>query len=153
MLFKGKWRGDSNEQWRVYKGILPMVGMAHGNSGMLMPILKLWKITQKEKYEQLAEKVWTYENYLYDSETQNWKDMRAKEEEIVGIGAMDWCHGASEILGEHTLVCKSDWNYDIKLLHQEKLNPGLCFRDGVYKKVWVFIIHGKRKHLKDNALC
>ena len=84
--------------WQVEDEILPMSGMAYGNSGMLMSILKLWKITQKEKYEQLAEQVWTYENYLYDSEKQNWKDMRAKEDEIVGVGAMAWCHGAREIL-------------------------------------------------------
>lgn len=171
--------------WEVEEGIPPMAGMAHGNSGMLMPILKLWKITQKEKYEQLAEKVWTYENDLYDSETQNWKDMRAKENEIVGVGAMAWCHGApgillsrililqflddakwkkriwddierayavttqnwrrdswcichgnfgnysilsmgSKMLEKRNLDCKSDLlDYDIKLLHQEKLNPGL----------------------------
>lgn len=171
--------------WEVEEGIPPMAGMAHGNSGMLMPILKLWKITQKEKYEQLAEKVWTYENDLYDSETQNWKDMRAKENEIVGVGAMAWCHGAPGILLSRILILqflddakwkkriwddierayavttqnwrrdswcichgnlgnygilsmaseileKPNWecvenlrDVDIRLLHQEKLNPGI----------------------------
>lgn len=171
--------------WNVEEGIPPMAGMAHGNSGILIPILKLWEITQKEKYEQLAEKVWKYENYLYDPEIKNWKDMRAKKNEIIGVGAMAWCHGTPGILLSRILILeflddakwkkrlrddiekaytamKPNWyrdswcichgnfgnysiiemasktlekntqdsamdlvDYDIKLLHQEKLNPGL----------------------------
>ena len=60
-----------------------MAGMAHGNSGILMPVLKLWEITKKEKYEILANEIWKYEDSLYDLEQKNWKDMRENEGEKI----------------------------------------------------------------------
>lgn len=73
-----------------------MGGMAHGNAGILMPVLYLWELTKKKEYEILAEQIWKYEDSLYQERTGNWIDVRAKggtEEDAVA-----WCHGAAGIL-------------------------------------------------------
>ena len=76
----------------------PMAGAAHGNGGILMAFLHLWHLTSKYKYEQLAEKVWAYEESLYNPEINNWMDVRTGKQNIDDIGAMAWCHGAPGIL-------------------------------------------------------
>lgn len=82
--------------WKVKEGILPMSGMAHGNAGILMPIFALWKQTENEIYEKMAEQIWQYEDTLYDENIKNWRDVR--ESNIDSIGSVAWCHGAGGIL-------------------------------------------------------
>lgn len=76
----------------------PMAGAAHGNGGILIAFLHLWHLTSKDKYEQLAEKIWAYEESLYNPEINNWMDVRTGQQKIDDIGAMAWCHGAPGIL-------------------------------------------------------
>lgn len=90
--------------WRIEEGTAPMAGMAHGNSGILMPIITLWARTKKEKYRELAEEVWEYEESLYDARINNWLDIRANEISGDESGAVAWCHGAGGILLSR-LVC------------------------------------------------
>lgn len=84
--------------WVIDSETLPMSGMAHGNSGFLMPVIKLWKLTEDKKYEVLAEHIWEYEESLYDEQINNWIDMRFKDRESDDIGSMGWCHGAPGIV-------------------------------------------------------
>ena len=73
-----------------------MGGMAHGNAGILMPVIYLWELTKKKEYEILAEQIWKYEDSLYQERTGNWIDVRAKGE--MEEDAVAWCHGAAGIL-------------------------------------------------------
>lgn len=84
--------------WTVKADILPMSGMAHGNAGMMMPVMLLWKITGNKKYEALAEEIWQYEEFLYDEKKNNWLDVREEKEMEEDIGPVAWCHGAGGIL-------------------------------------------------------
>lgn len=52
--------------WRIVDDLPPMSGMAHGNAGILMPVIELWKETRKKKYKEMAEEIWQYEESLYD---------------------------------------------------------------------------------------
>lgn len=86
--------------WSTDKDIPPMGGMAHGNAGIIMPVMQLWRLTGKEEYERLAEEIWQYENFLYDPGIKNWMDIRGKDmvSDSGEIGAVAWCHGAAGIL-------------------------------------------------------
>ena len=84
--------------WTTEEGLPPMAGAAHGNGGIMIAFLHLWYLTSKDKYERLAEKIWEYEAALYNPEINNWLDVRSEQQEIDGIGAMAWCHGAPGIL-------------------------------------------------------
>ncbi|WP_405121550.1 type 2 lanthipeptide synthetase LanM [Sellimonas caecigallum] len=82
--------------WNVENQSNAMGGMAHGNAGILMPVIYLWELTKKKEYEILAEQIWKYEDSLYQERTGNWIDVRAKGE--MEEDAVAWCHGAAGIL-------------------------------------------------------
>lgn len=84
--------------WKIEKELAPMAGMAHGNSGIMLPIATLWKITGKEKYGRMLKEIWLYEEALYDKESNNWLDIRQKKAGKDEIGAVAWCHGVGGIL-------------------------------------------------------
>ena len=84
--------------WRIVDDLPPMSGMAHGNAGILMPVIELWKETRKKKYKEMAEEIWQYEESLYDVNIQNWLDVRCGSSDEEQIGAVAWCHGAGGIL-------------------------------------------------------
>lgn len=84
--------------WITDPDVPPMSGMAHGNAGILMPVLTLWKCTGDRKYEVLAEHIWEYENFLYNPKNKNWDDLRVGREAQDEIGAVSWCHGAPGIM-------------------------------------------------------
>lgn len=98
MLEKSAKKQECGIGWITEEGIPPMAGAAHGNSGILMAFLHLWQVTSKDKYEQLAEKIWSYEESLYNPEINNWMDVRLGKQKVDDIGAMAWCHGAPGIL-------------------------------------------------------
>lgn len=82
--------------WNPESVDVPIGGMAHGNAGILMPVLVLWELTKKKEYGWLAEKIWEYEESLYREETGNWMDIRDHSDE--GEDTVAWCHGAAGIL-------------------------------------------------------
>mgnify|MGYP000096170679 FL=1 len=76
---------------RIVDDLPPMSGMAHGNAGILMPVIELWKETRKKKYKEMAEEIWQYEESLYDVNIQNWLDVRCGSSDEEQIGAVAWC--------------------------------------------------------------
>ena len=84
--------------WITEKGTPPMAGMAHGNSGVLMPVIALWRETGIEKYKKLAEHIWAYEESLYRPKINNWADVRGEGADQIPIDTVAWCHGAAGVL-------------------------------------------------------
>ena len=87
---------DCGIGWKLETGENPVGGMAHGNAGILMPVLELWELTKKQEYEILAQKIREYEESLYDEKRGNWIDRGQDQEE--GEDTVAWCHGAAGIL-------------------------------------------------------
>ena len=87
---------DCGIGWKLETGENPVSGMAHGNAGILMPVLELWELTKKQEYEILAQKIREYEESLYDEKRGNWIDRGQDQEE--GEDTVAWCHGAAGIL-------------------------------------------------------
>lgn len=150
--------------WTIEKGTPPMAGMAHGNSGILMPVIALWKYTGKMEYKILAEQVWNYENSLYNSRIGNWKDMRIKETGNVEdeVGAVAWCHGAAGILLSritcYELLEDEQWKNRIEkdiLSSYVKLKgywrrDSYCLCHGVCGNLWILSVAGRK--LKENGV-
>ena len=93
--------------WPAERDMPAMAGMAHGNSGILMPVISLWKITGEEKFERLAEQIWQYEEYVYDEKINNWADLRSSEGQRDDTGPVAWCHGAGGILLSRLKCCEN----------------------------------------------
>lgn len=98
VLMPASQKQETGIGWILNDGEYAMSGMAHGNAGILMPVMKLWKITKKEKYERLAENIWKYEDSLYNMQTGNWNDGPMSSQIGLAIDSVAWCHGAAGIL-------------------------------------------------------
>lgn len=85
---------DSGAGWCALKGVMPLAGMAHGNSGLLLAFGYLLELTHSKCYEERIEKLLLYEDSLF--ENGNWKDLRHPGG--VRLCNNAWCHGAAGIL-------------------------------------------------------
>ena len=106
--------------WCTENNSIPMAGMAHGNAGILMVILSLYRITKKEKYKELALKTWEYEKSLYDYEIHNWRDTRNTKKTEDKVGNIAWCHGSLGILLSRMIVSDIA-DKDIKALIEQDI--------------------------------
>ena len=98
VLKKNGKKMDKGVGWKIVEDLEPMSGMAHGNSGIVVPVLGLWKRTHKEQYKILAKDIFSYEETLYNKTLGNWIDKRENIEYINRPGNVAWCHGAAGIL-------------------------------------------------------
>ncbi len=80
--------------WRLLEGVMPLAGMAHGNSGLILAFSYLLELTKDMRYVSRIKELLAYEDSLYES--GNWKDLRHSE----GLRFCNnaWCHGAAGIL-------------------------------------------------------
>ena len=53
-----------------------LTGFSHGTAGIGCALLELFHATGDLKYQKAAEAAFSYENHWYDSEMQNWPDLR-----------------------------------------------------------------------------
>lgn len=71
-----------------------LTGFAHGTAGIAYALFRLANATNKDRFRESALASLNYENRYYDSDEQNWSDLRCDAES----GFMDaWCHGRSGI--------------------------------------------------------
>ena len=85
---------EAGAGWRLLGGAMPLAGMAHGNSGLILAFSHLLDLTKDIRYVKRIKELLAYENSLY--ENGNWKDMRHPEGLRLCNNA--WCHGAAGIL-------------------------------------------------------
>lgn len=97
---------DKGIGWKVNGKLKPMAGMAHGNAGIILPIIILWRLTGKNEYQKMAEEIWQYEEFLYDPQINNWVDIRNEKKEVKE-DSVAWCHGAAGILLSR-LICREN---------------------------------------------
>lgn len=79
-----------------------LTGFSHGAAGIAYALLELFKRTGESKYRKAALSAFAYERHWYDSEQQNWPDLReepgqprASRKALPFVNA--WCHGAPGI--------------------------------------------------------
>lgn len=82
---------DDKIYWEKTKRI---EGLAHGNSGIALCFIRLYKITLKKKYLDIAIKCIYYEDTMYREAYQNWLD---DEHYAKHYNRVAWCHGAGGI--------------------------------------------------------
>ncbi|PRT15283.1 type 2 lanthipeptide synthetase LanM family protein [Bacillus wiedmannii] len=67
-------------------------GFSHGTSGIAWSLLRLYKYSHDKKYLEAALKAIEFDRSLFNSEKENWDDLRNKDKESIS-----WCHGAPGI--------------------------------------------------------
>jgi type 2 lantibiotic biosynthesis protein LanM len=94
--------------WQARPSELPLTGMAHGNAGIALNLLRLADCSQQERFRLGALAAMDYERSLFLPEQNNWADLRGlcppgPEEDLQACALrarppmVAWCHGAAGI--------------------------------------------------------
>ena len=91
----------------------PLGGFAHGTSGIVWVLAKLYELTKDDRYLDIIERGLKYEDILYRANVNNWSDQREtddgiKYDDIDNNIPVAWCHGASGILLNRLCLKKMD---------------------------------------------
>lgn len=91
-----------------------LTGFSHGAAGVAYSLLKLYSVTNNDKYKKVAELAFKYENKWYNDKEKNWADFRPDGKKNKKIKyARAWCHGAPGIglsrLFAYTLLRKDEY--------------------------------------------
>lgn len=108
-----------------------LAGMSHGNSGIALSLLELYKVTKDSRYYEVARKAILSENKLFSTEDNNWSDNRSRDnrKKMNFPDPVNWCHGASGI-GLSRVYMKSilgenfEWDKDIENAIRKILSEG-----------------------------
>lgn len=72
----------------------PLIGLAHGVTGIMWPLFRLSQLTKNIKYKEIAQKSLEYERQFFDQQNQNWLDLRKVQKTSCNS---NWCNGNSGI--------------------------------------------------------
>lgn len=72
----------------------PLAGLSHGVAGNALALARLHRLTGEQRLVTAIESGLRYENTLYDTELDNWRDLRAWKSKVA---MRSWCHGAPGI--------------------------------------------------------
>ena len=81
-----------------------LTGFAHGAGGIMLALARLGYAAKEEKFLRAAREAYAFEQYYYDAERRDWKDLRFAEEEVrektvqEKRNVISWCHGRGGIL-------------------------------------------------------
>jgi len=87
--------------------ITPVAGFAHGNAGIITPLLVAADLLGDDRYRQAADQAMTYEQALYDAASGTWDDSRCYASPPASshhARRASWCRGAAGI-GISRLSC------------------------------------------------
>lgn len=85
--------------WISMPGSPGLTGYSHGNAGIALGLLELWKETGEEHWKNAGMMGFAYERKHFDPRHQNWPDLRKMpgSPERGHVCAEAWCHGAPGI--------------------------------------------------------
>jgi type 2 lantibiotic biosynthesis protein LanM len=82
--------------WQTHASEAPLTGMAHGNAGIALNLLRLAAVSRQARFRQGALAAMDYERSLFLPEQNNWADLRACALHARS-SMVAWCHGAAGI--------------------------------------------------------
>ncbi|MBR8834760.1 MAG: type 2 lantipeptide synthetase LanM family protein [Stigonema ocellatum SAG 48.90 = DSM 106950] len=76
-------------------GEKPLAGFSHGGAGMAWALLKVFALSQEQRFLKAALDAIAYERSLFSRQLGNWRDLRGDESKSGFMTA--WCNGATGI--------------------------------------------------------
>jgi type 2 lantibiotic biosynthesis protein LanM len=85
--------------WCMKNEEAPLAGLAHGNAGIALNLLRLTAFSGDERFRQAARDAMAYERSLFSPAHHNWPDLRSAATGSDGRPSymVAWCHGAAGI--------------------------------------------------------
>lgn len=143
--------------WLIKGERVPLAGMSHGNSGFIAVFAMLYAHTHRAEDAELLTQLLSYEDTLFDTDINNWKDMRRKwnsrdekddDAQPEFYDSVAWCHGAPGILVARLIlkqlcpdICPAVVARDIHLavakLTEQRYRRGFCLCHGNCGNGWI----------------
>jgi type 2 lantibiotic biosynthesis protein LanM len=120
---------------------VPLTGLAHGNAGIALSLLRLAAVSGEERFRQAAREAMEYERGLFSPEHNNWPDQRSLLARADGQPSYmaAWCHGAPGIglarlaslslLDDGAIHAEIEAALSTTLAHGFGMNHSLCHGD------------------------
>lgn len=128
--------------WKPEKGTIPLLGMAHGNAGVLVALGALYQLTDKMIYLECIEKALRYEHKNFNPIMGDWSDFRDKEQCHESKKQSAWCHGAGGILLSRIYLLKLKPPDSYMKMVYEDTEKALRFMKGTTLREELCICHG-----------
>lgn len=131
-LMEAAIQSEDGLYWPILNDEKPLLGFSHENAGISLALSKLGEITNNSLYRDAGMASISYENTFYNSNEQNWPDLRGGD---INSFMSTWCHGAAGItlsrcLGDQKITENMSKDLDAciyQLSHHKKLNNhSLC---------------------------
>ncbi|WMM26147.1 type 2 lanthipeptide synthetase LanM [Tissierella sp. MB52-C2] len=84
------WKKGSNNE-------LMISGFSHGLAGVSYALGKLYKMTNYKESIYIVDNLIKIENNYYNSDIENWMDLRSQGDLSINDSPIHWCHGATGI--------------------------------------------------------
>ncbi len=150
--------------WLCASENVPLAGMSHGNSGMILAYAGLLKNTGNRDYVGWIKELIEYEDSLYLEEENNWSDLRSRKHKRSHSNA--WCHGGSGILLSRIRLAeidefrrnervRQDIERGIRCLMEWEKDDSVCICHGLAGKYMIMEECGrvlKREDIKEESL-
>lgn len=107
---------DNGAAWKQKEGDIPLLGIAHGNAGILVALAKLYELTGDDIYADYIKKALEYEDNNYKNSIGDWKDFRINDirHDTAENAPAAWCHGAGGIMLTRILLDKMNLADEIR---------------------------------------
>jgi type 2 lantibiotic biosynthesis protein LanM len=83
--------------WSMREDAEPLTGFSHGAAGIAWSLLRLFAVSNEERFRHTALAAMEYERGLFSPEQQNWPDLRRVFGSTQPVFMAAWCHGAAGI--------------------------------------------------------
>lgn len=120
--------------WKQKNSDTPLLGIAHGNAGILTALAKLYNLTGDDLYADYVKKTLEYEDYHYMYSTGNWKDFRINDSrnDTAENDTAAWCHGAGGIMLARILLDEMNLTDEIR----ENIHKDIRLASDYVQKKW-----------------
>lgn len=124
----------STPAWSTITDKVYLSGFSHGAAGIAAALYRLARASGQSRFDDFAHQVIASENKLFDTQHQNWSDLRSTDNNAPQF-MHTWCHGAPGIgLGRVTAPrknCVAADKSDIDIAAQTTALYGIGDRDGL----------------------
>lgn len=113
---------QKNGSWKSKNMEMPLAGLSHGTSGIIMALSKLFKFNNDFSIIRAIEKGISFEDSLFVKSTNNWRDDRMYNGKRIsedGKYPVAWCHGSAGILLSRIKINQYTYGIEKSLLNRD----------------------------------
>ena len=140
-IMKGGIKAGKGTGWEQGQDMPPLLGMSHGNSGIMLPLLKYYTLSGEKRYYECFKEAFVYERENYNPDLKDWNDYRS--EGVNRNSPASWCHGSGGILLAYMLICDMETDACRKQEFMGEISKAYAYADSHKSRIELCLCHGE----------